>query len=698
MKRLKDDRFVMTVDSHGCVDRIAPAARSVRTKLDTIGAIFDETARHEGVLETLFDAGVRGDCIVHDHATHRSAALRHGQELASCNLRQSWKRAGDCWEWSLDITHAKGAARELTVELLLPMPIYPGSAGSGHGRWHLWAPVADAPFETDYGIRSFHHCKCVDEESDIPLPLCVLYCRGEYVDIGFSYLLPPDQVRYVDFSFNQREWLTTITFRNVALVENGTVRLRMLCFSHAGDWRPALGWARRKFPRLLGPVKGQEKLDGNMAYSVPIPERQVRNWAHKMDLKWNELVLYRDFGNFVQDEPFDASHFRTPEHPEWSADGLTWDAVNRYVDMCHKHGVSVMPYFNLTDGESETARRFPDSIARVINGEELTTWNYPDGTKHCILMNADPQYSWFQFLMPQYQELYRRVPQIDGFFFDQVGYGWIDTAHFDGETFHANKPAYNLGNMYLRAFREVRKIFPRPKFIGMGNAACRWQLMEYLDGAMAEGYPRFLTAMSAISPERPVMCLAEGENAFQNALLFGAWLHVSPYYRYALKEPLPKDAVRLFAAYHPLFEFLRGRRWVYAPAPLQIAFAPRNEYVGPLTDPSMKSLRGNVFETPSGDYVVTVLAAPKGMMCPERYLDGVTVRVKTPGVRACSTALIFGPDYKGYYLRKPKWCSDGCMEVAIPRHGAATMVVLTKDFSKLQRSYRWAKLKEKELR
>jgi hypothetical protein len=698
MKQLSDDRFVFTVDRHGCVDRIAPTIRTAGARLDTIGAIFDVTARHKGVLKEFFDPKVRGDCVVHDHHSHRAASLRHGQTLPCCATRQAWRRVAGHWEWTLTIAHAKGRARELSVELRLPLPIYPGSVASGHSRWALWAPIAGAPFEGEYGLRIFHHCKCVDEDTDLPMPLFVLYRRTGDFDLGLSYLLPPDQMRYVDFLFNQRDWLMTATFRNLALTEGGAIRLRLLCFSHAGDWRPALGWARKQYPALLGAVKGQEKIDGNMAYTVPIPERQVRNWVRTMGLKWNELVLYRDFGNFTQDEPFDASHFRTPEHPEWSADGLTWDAVNRYVDMCHEQGVSVMPYFNLWECESGLARRFSDSIVRILDGNELTTWRYYDKTKHCIQMNADPQYSWFQFVFPQYIELYRRVPQIDGFFFDQSGMGWIDTAHFDGETFYAGKPAYNLGNMYVRAYREVRKAFPRPRFICQANGPCRWQLMEFFDGSMAEGVPSFLGRDALLCPERPVMCLAEGEYAFQMALLYGAWLHVSPYYRYAMKTPLPKDAVRLFAAYNPLFEFLKGRKWVYAPAPLQVTVTPRNEYTAPLIYPGLESLRANLFETPSGDYVATVLAAPRGIMSRERFLRGVTVRVKTPGIRAYSTAVVFGPDYKGYYVREPRMSGDGYAEIRIPRHGAATMVVLTKDFSRLQNAYDWTKLREKELR
>ena len=175
----------------------------------------------------------------------------------------------------------------------------------------------------------------------MPLPLGTLFHHTREISLGFSYLLPPEQTWHVDFEFNQRAWQTKIIFNNIALTKKGTVNLCLWCFSHAGDWRPALGWARRKFPQLLGPVPGQEKLEGNMAYTVPmIPEKRIRDWSHKMHLRWNELFHCRNFGEYVPPEPFDSNHFKTPAHPEWSADGLTYDDLNRYIDMCHKHDVT----------------------------------------------------------------------------------------------------------------------------------------------------------------------------------------------------------------------------------------------------------------------------------------------------------------------------------------------------------------------
>jgi hypothetical protein len=697
MDKLMGGRFVVTVESSGCVERIEPRVGEVRTKLTTIGAIADETSQHVEKMSQFFDPQVRGDCVVHDLTEGRWASLRRGQALPGCELVQTWQREDDHWEWVLTLQRLEGASRELRVDLTIPMPIFPGPPGSGHSRWHLWAPVSEAPFGDDYGIKTFHHAKCMDESTDIPLPLCCLFNPSSEADLGLAFLLPPDQMRYVDFQFNQRDWLTTVTFHNVAAVAGQTPRLRLWLFDHEGDWRPALGWARRMFPALLGPAAGQEKIDGNMAYTVPVTRRQIAAWSQKMRLKWNELVLYHDFGNYAPDEPFDASQFKTPEHPEWSHDGLTYDEVNRYVDMCHRHGVSVMPYFNLTDGESEIAERFPDAVARSANGEGLVTWNYYNRRQFCVLMNCDPQYSWFEFIMSQYETLVQRVPQIDGFFFDQTGYGWIDTAHFDGETFWQGRPAYNLGHMYVRAFREVRRRFPRPRFVGMGNGVCRWQLLEFVDGAMAEGTPSFLGGVSPMCPERPVMCLAEGEYAFQNALLYGAWLHVSPYYRYPSTAPLPADAVRLFKAYNPLFEFLEGRKWVYAARPLQVEFAGENAYVAPLLHPHGSTIRANLFETPTGDYVVVVGAIPRGVMSGGGFLAGVSVKVRAPGLSPTWQALLFGPDYRGYRVREVEPAADGYLEIGIPRHGAATMIVLTRSLAELRGRRAWLKLRERAL-
>jgi len=692
---LKNEFFELRTHQSGCVEKIVPLLQFVRAADVPIGAIADENAAQLATVEEFFDPKVSGDCVVHDRLEHALFSLRHNQASPRFSFHQQWEARDDYWEWRLEIKHVSGRERELQVDLLLPHPIFPGPPGPGHSGWHLWMPAAGAPYGNDYGLKSMHCCKCIDEQTDTPLPLATLYNPRKEASLGFSVLMPPEETWYVDFHFDQREWLTRIVFKNIGLLPGGAALLKLWCFPHAGDWRAALGWVRQKFPALLGKVNGQEKIDGNMAYTLAaIPERRIADWARKMKLKWNEMVIYRDFSNFAPEEPFDASHFKTPEHPEWSADNLTYDKVRKYVEMCHKHGVMVMPYFNMTDGESELVeKKFPESIARITNGDKLVTWRYYDRTRHTLLMNCDPQYPYFDFILAQFEKILKKIPEIDGFFFDQSSYGWIDTAHFDGLTFYDNRPAYNLSNAYLRAFKKLRAVFPRPRIIGMGNAPCRWQLMEYLDGAMAEGDPKFLSRVAFLSPERPTICLAEGETAFQGALYYGAWLHVSPYYRYPTRAPLPKDAVKLFSRYNPLFEFFRGRKWVYAPNPLQARINQKSKYEDYLIN-SGEPVKANIFETFWGEYAVVVCALPKGLAVKKPFCETVEINVKVPAVEQLKTAVVFGADYDGFYALQPQAGSDGYYTIRLPRHGAASMIILTESLPKLKSVYAWTKLQE----
>ncbi len=699
-REICDHRFAMTIAGNACIDRIRPLVDAANAKTETIGAIgetSDDKDRRTVKATDFFDPHVNGDCLVHDKLVHATYSFRHHErQPENWKVAQKWAEKKDYWEWELEIAHLSGDEREMRVELSLPHPNFPAPAAD-HSLWHLWLPVSLESLGNAYGIGRAHFCKCIDEKTEIHLPLCTLFHKTSDISLGLSYLLPPDQVWYTDFEIDQRNWLTKITFNNLGLTKNGKINLKLWIFSHEGDWRPALGWVRDRFPELLGPVPGQEKLEGNMAYTIPmIPEKRIRDWSRKMHLRWNELFYCRSFGDFFPGEPFDASQFKTPEHPEWSVDNLTYDDINRYIDMCHKHDVKIMPYFNISDCESEIARKcFPESIAKIFNGADLVTWQYPDREKYTVLMNSDPAYPYFDFVMSQFERLLERCPGIDGFFFDQMCYGYIDTAHFDGQTFFNNRPAYNLTNMYLRGLKKMRETFPRPRINGMGNGVVRWQMMEYLDGVMAEGDPAALGCLSMLSPERPTICLAEGENAFQNALYYGSWLHVSPYYRYPTSAPLPKDAVRLFSCYGSLMELLEGRKWVYTPHPLKVHVNSENIYRTPLMN-QRDNIKANIFRTSWGEYAVVVLALPKGLASGNSRHVSLTINVRVPESDKLKQAVMFGSDYRGYGISNLVSIGDGEVEFKVPKHGAATMIILTGDLNRLKSARKWAKFSESE--
>lgn len=474
IQKLETKEFTLTIDENQCLHEIRPNLTQLTGKQKTIGAIADDNAVHVETTTAFFDSKTRGEVRIFDELLKNHIVLSKQDKTLQFFTKQSWQKKDDYIEWNMSIKHTEGKERELTVELILPQPVFPGAIGSGHAKWHLWAAAQGAPYSPNYGLKQFHHCKCIDEETDIPLPLFTLYDPRTESNLGFSLLLPPDQVWYTDFIFDQRDWLTTVRFRNIALLKNGTVNLKLWLFTHEGCYRPAIGWIRNKFPEFFAPMEGQEKVDGNMAYTVPlIPEKRVADWAEQMNYKWNELFHAREFGNYVPPEPFDSDHFATDEHPEWGVYGVTYEKINNYIEMCHSHGVNVMPYLNIGECESVIAERdFADSIAKTVTGETLTTWKYFDQRQYNVLMNCDPAYSWCDAVIGQFRELYNKLPGIDGFWFDQMGYGWIDTAHFDGHTFYHNQPAYNMSYMYLRALKKLRGYFPRPNLSVWATHQC----------------------------------------------------------------------------------------------------------------------------------------------------------------------------------------------------------------------------------
>jgi hypothetical protein len=204
--------------------------------------------------------------------------------------------------------------------------------------------------------------------------------------------------------------------------------------------------------------------------------------------------------------------------------------------------------------------------------------------------------------------------------------------------------------------------------------------------------------MSPLSPERPTVLLAEGESAFQNALLFGANLHVSPYYRYPTTDPLPEEALQLFKAYNPLLEFLRGRRWVYAPNPLEVFWNAPTVYHGFLDQASeTPRIKANIFMDADDNYIISIGGVSKGMMIKEDFLNDVNVSVSIPGISQYETAIVMGADYNGYHTLKPNVLHDGAIKLMLPKHGVASMVVLTKDFERLKGKRDWLKFRETAL-
>jgi hypothetical protein len=101
-----------------------------------------------------------------------------------------------------------------------------------------------------------------------------------------------------------------------------------------------------------------------------------------------------------------------------------------------------------------------------------------------------------------------------------------------------------------------------------------------------------------------------------------------------------------------------------------------------------ENIRANIFRLPGGDYAVVVLALPKGMVLASPTVS-LTIEVKVAGARGLKHAVILGVEHAGYSIEEPAHREDGSLQLTVPRHGAASMVLLTSDLDRLRSRWQW---------
>ncbi len=521
--------------------------------------------------------------------------------------------------WTSDATSIRAEAllrlkgpekpRGIKVKWKFPLPYLPYSGiGSRYSMWHVWASHLNAPFTNDWGNLVFTHGRCPDIATEIALPAITVY-RPD-VDLGFTFFLDQEIPWVTRFELDQRQHYLVFEFSHIGVSQEKEASIALRFFCHRGCWRTGLSEIQKRFPKAtIPPSSSSRKFEGVMAYTVPGNKKMLRAWRDRMNLKFNEILHFNDFGNYTPKEPWNCRNFWST-HASWrKVDGLTWGKLRDYVRYCKDLGVGAFLYINFADCESRLARkRYPDAIVRNEWGKEMVTWVYPDLRRHCLMMNPDPQFGFSSSILEQAGEIMERLPELDGFHLDQTAYGWIDTAHSDGVTMLNNQPAYNM----LLGYRRIGKLFHQlcaenGKLIE-SNGLIHFQQLEDVDMLMAEGSLSALARYGPICSQRALFFLSTGEKGFQWSLKYGSFPHVSPY------EWVPQPGLKidrkvasLYQAYLPITSLLQGATWVLEPNCLKLPQHEGDEnYLGNIT--------GNFFRLTNGDHLVTLLQAPQSVL------------------------------------------------------------------------------------
>ena len=583
-------------------------------------------------------------------------------------VRERWGIAGDAVTWDLEITLDPGAKpRSIQVRQLLPYP----EPAYGIG---VWTARADFPITVERlgGLNLRYGELC----HGTILPSLTFYRKdleaGLTVTKPFGFRTSRLSFDFMDYRSEGVELHTSM----LALRPDRPARTRFLLAAHEPCWRSGLGWLYGKYPAYFDPPNPRvRELEGGYVLAHPhMGDSQFRSMLPH-NLRWEELhCTFPWYGDYLPEEsewrPIDtweacvaidqvggavvADSAQTDYlAPAEDAPTLDYGVLRDHIAMAQGHGVKSLLYWQCGgDASPCVAEEFPDSIARNRNGDP-----YPS-VPGSILMNADAATSFGQEMRRQIGRLFKRLPEIDGIFLDQLCYDAVDYAHDDGVTMADNRTAYTLWHCYEEPVRKlVAAVHRRGKFI-YGNGPHNVEVQKDMDGLMAEGSSWLADVVKYLCIAKPLIFLAfyhddpdKAESMFQRCLLCGASYSLFPH---------PAKAVeKIIACYRPLVEKLYGRKWLLEPDPLRLP----------------AGVEGNIFTGESGSILVSVVSTRKRRGDSRGLTRNLVLSVQCSDAARVREATSLGTHYR-CARPVPFKRVEGRLELTIPEHDAATVVEL----------------------
>jgi len=570
---------------------------------------------------------------------------------ASFIILETWSVRPDEIEWSVEVHLEKGEpSRSIQIRQFVPWPDQP------YG-WDIWTAQQHFPKL----VANVGNTKMVYGDICFGMALPMLTVYNEKRDAGLSLAKPFGlKVPRWGASFDgYRDGGVTVEGIYLALRAGKPARVSLLLHADRGCWRPALGWLFRKYRDYFVPGNpaSSDVVEGGFMIGSPFTTKAEALRAKKAGAKVVEVhYIFPYYGNYHPEEKEWPSIFcledqkEAKKHPKCSV-----DRIRKTIRMFRKLGIVPLPYIQLAgDGyEPVMRKKFPDSIYRNLSGRVSRSWC------GCIMMNSDPKYSFGKDIERQLDRFFERYPEAGGLFWDQPCYDDIDSAHDDGVTMVENKPAYRLVFDYEKhAEKMMREVRKRNMFV-FANGPVYIELCRGVDAIMAEGTSWTADVLQYMCIARPLLFYSyfgneeELEEMFRKSIVVGGSCYSTP------GKKLSGDMQRIYDAYRPLVDTLRGRRLLFDPNPLKL----------PL------DIEGNIFRGRGGDVYVTLVTRRARLLDGGRSRKGLTFEVEFRGMQKVKRAFFRGTLFSGErpaHLRRRK----GRLLVTISEHWSASVVRL----------------------
>ncbi len=585
-----------------------------------------------------------------------------GAEFA---LKETWHLVGDTLRWDLEITLAPGAkARSIQVRQLLPIP------DPAYGI-NVWTARADFPttIERLAGLDLQYGEVCYGTL----LPSLTLYRRD--LGVGLTVTKPfAFRTSRLSFEFmDYREPGISLNTSMLALRPDQPARTSFVFHAHEPCWRSGLAWLYKNNPTYFDPPNpAVREYEGGYTMGHPFMTGSEIDSMLPHQLRWSELHCHFPwYGDYLPDEDewhavdnygacvavdqvggavVDAA---TGSAVDGKSGSITYDVLHKHLATVKKRDVKSLFYWQAGgDASPCIVKKFPDSLALNEHGE-----SYPS-CDDSVLMNADASTAFGRDMRRQISRLYRRLPEIDGIFLDQLCYDAIDYAHDDGITMVDNKPVYRLWHCFEQPVRKLAAATHRRGKVLYANGPYNIEVQKDMDGLMAEGASWIAEVVKYLCISKPLIFLAfyhddlgKAEAMFQCCLLSGASYSLYPH---------PPEAIRqMIERYRPLVEKFYGRRWLLEPDPLELP----------------QGIAGNIFVAENGNILVSIVSTGESCLSAQGQTAELEIGVRCQAADQVKTAVCSGPLYRGERKVRMRR-QDGELRLRVRRHVAATVIEL----------------------
>ena len=575
-------------------------------------------------------------------------AFSQTNDSADMTAVQRFTPGDDCIEWSVEVSTERPNIREIHLHFVVPI-FGPESHGfTAHSRCPMIPGTGNdhmmVVYSPDMWNEESFHCSV--------LPMVSSY--DPKADAGLAIVQPVDIAKpRMEYFFvrEQPDISLVVRWTHLRLAKGNSAKAKMLLAPIRGCWRDAVRVVRDLYPDYFRVHQPAVFAHEGPTVSVPMLREEVLDkLVGKQHVSWVSIHAraFSRFGEYAPQEeswPSWVRHWRlehfdlerlsrtecrwlrsmVPDKAVWKEETISRQMLNDYIGKLHDKGVAAFLYTNPVIASIDRIDAYPGSLATSAEGTPL----FRDYHRTAPF-NPASDTTWGKHLDAMTERMLDIFPEIDGLFLDELHYNQFDFAHDDGVSARGDRPVAMIGFAVQDAARRICDAVHRRGKTVWGNGPNTLEVAQYVDGFMAEVSWEWLGTVLYLGVEKPVVLLfgkgpwtvAQLEHGLNTALFAGA----QPSVLYNCLPVVPEIDPQLLAImqrYRPLFQMLRGRKWILHPHAIE------HEACG---------LRMNCFALPDGDFAVTF--SPSINDDPVDARDQTSARLRWPGLDKVRSATL----------------------------------------------------------